>query len=216
MKKITLIFLFIAGTMFHAFAQKGEFQIRLGLGGSGNSTESEIKYHINGLTFSDTNKDGAVTVHMPLELRYHVSNRFNIGLDMKFGSYVYDPDSAEGKSNHFNVLGIAAEYSIISMDHLRWYVGLGFTGASLELQEENNDGLLYSRAVANYSGGGARLNTGLLVLIGNHFGVNFNLGFDNHNFKLQKYTLNGDVIDEIDGTLKTRGVDGTLGLVVRL
>ena len=43
-----------------------------------------------------------------------------------------------------------------------------------------------------YSGGGFRMNTGLMVFLVGGFGLNFNLGYDGHNFKLVIFNLSGD------------------------
>lgn len=217
MKNIILLFVLISFSSA-AYAQRNkEFQIRGGLGWSVYSSESEFAYTFSGLTFSNKNKDNAATVHLPLEFRYEITRRFNVGLDMKIGSYLYDPDSAEGKSNRFFVIGIGAEYNFINKDNFRWYGGIGINTCMLELQSDYSAlGIAFSD-ISNYKGGGFRLNTGLLWFFARHLGLNFNLGFDSHNFKLDEFKRNGQNIDlsAIEGTLKVKGVDGTLGLVLR-
>ena len=154
---------------------------------------------------------------MPLELSYEISQRFNAGLDMKFGSYLYDPDSAEGKSNNFFVIGIGLEYNFISADNFRWYGGIGFNSASLELEENRTNLGVPVKSIGKYSGGGFRMNSGVLWFFAGALGLNANLGYDSHNFSLDDLTVNGQPQDltYVEGTLKTSGVDLTIGLAVR-
>lgn len=217
MKKIILLLLpfFILTT---AQAQrKKEFQIRGGLGWSIYSTEVEFTTYYAGLTFKNKSSDNAATVHLPLEFRYEISQRFNLGLDLKIGSYIYDPDSADGKSNHFVVIGIGAEYNFINKDNFRWYGGVGFNTCLLELENDYEVLGVPVAQVDDYKGGGAKINTGILWFFASHIGLNFNLGFDSHNFTLDTHKINGQEQDlsNIDGKLTVKGVDGTLGLVLR-
>jgi hypothetical protein len=72
---------------------------------------------------------------------------------------------------------------------------------------------------ATYSGGGFKMNSGLLVYLGDSpFGFNFNLGYVKHTFNLDTYTQNGSSQDlsNIDGELIASGVDMTFGLVFRI
>ncbi len=136
---------------------------------------------------------------------------------MKFGSYLYDPDSSEGKSNGFVVIGIAAEYSIVSYENFKWYAGAGFNGASLQLEERYEIFGIPFEDIYNYTGGGFRMNTGVLWFFTGTTGLNFNLGFDSHNFTLQSVDRNGQKQDlsNIEGKLTVTGMDGTIGLVFR-
>src|SRR5689334_17924649 len=98
MKRFIPLLLFLA-VITTAYAQrKKEFQIRGGFGFAVYGTTSEVTFKAFNPDLTLKDEDGAVTVHMPLELRYEFSHRFNARLDMKFGSYLYDPDSAKGKS----------------------------------------------------------------------------------------------------------------------
>jgi hypothetical protein len=197
--------------------RKKEFQIRAGFGFAAYSTTSEIVFTSFNphLTFKED--DGAGTIHMPLELRYEFSRRFNAGLDMKFGSYLYDPDSSEGKSNSFFVIGVGLEYNFISKDNFRWYAGLGFNTSTLELEETSDYLGTPVKRIYNYEGGGFRLNSGVLWFFSNMLGLNANLGYDSHNFSLKEGETNGQPFDlsQVDANLDVGGVDLTVGLVVR-
>ena len=217
MNRFLLVVLLSTIFLMKAEAQRDkEFQIRAGFGWSVYDADFELKDKSNNTVFK--NEDGALSIQLPLEFRYEITERFNLGLDMKFGSYVYEPDSAEGKSNRFFVFGIAGEYTIVNKEDFRWYVGLGFHTASLILEEQSEDVILQKEEEWSYSGGGIRLNTGVLIYLGKSIGLNFNLGLDTHNFNLDKYVLNDKKQDlsNIEATLKLSGLDGTIGLVYRI
>ncbi|MBK7964969.1 MAG: outer membrane beta-barrel protein [Bacteroidetes bacterium] len=214
-KALLLVGFFVMGLMYPVMAQRDkEFQIRAGFGWSIYDADFKLK---NGNSIQE-NDDGALSIQLPLEFRYELTERWNIGLDMKFGSYVYERDSAEGKSNSFFVFGIAGEYTIVNKDNFRWYSSFGIHAASLVIEEKSDDAIEYKEEEWTYSGGGIRLNTGVIIYLGDVVGLNFNLGLDTHNFKLKEYIKNSkkEDLSNLDATLKLAGLDGTIGLVFRI
>jgi hypothetical protein len=200
-------------------AQDGKrFHLRAGFGFAGYGTTTEWTFKLFDPDVVVRDEDGAATIHVPVEARYHLSDRWNLGLDLKMGSYLYDPDSAEGRSNWFFVIGPGAEYNLMRTDRFRWYLGFGLNAAFLEL-EENFDVLgVPVQEIARYGGRGVRLNTGVLIFLGSAFGLNFNLGYDQHRFVLREFERNGTLqdLDLFEAVLNVQGADATLGLVVRL
>lgn len=205
-------------TVLTASAQnEPRIQLRTGGGFAVYGTRSTLTYSFaNGVKFTSTEEDAAATLHIPIEVRYAFSKRFNAGLDLKFGSYLYEPDSAEGKSNGFAVIALTAEYSLIAREQFRWYVSLGLNTARLRLRETNT--LTQVVTEADYGGGGYRLATGTLVFFSSRLGLNVHLGMDSHNFKLDAFRIDGQAqnLNGFTGTLETGGLDGGIGLVVRL
>lgn len=217
MKHIRIIYFLLSFLILSAksFSQKGEFQLRGGIGLAVYGTKSEFIYDVFGLKFYQTEEDGAATVHVPLELRYGFADRFTTGLDIKLGSYLYDPDSAEGKSNRFFVIGPHLEYNLVTKENLRWYIGAGFNLAELELQEDIQD-VFSTRHISKYAGAGLRFNSGILWFFTNPLGLHFNIAFDIHAFKLKNYSVNEVDLENIEGKLNVKGADIVLGLVFRL
>ena len=86
------------------------------------------------------------------------------------------------------------------------------------LQQTSEDAVVEKKEEWTYNGGGIRLNSGVLIYLGDVVGLNFNLGFDTHNFTLEEYEQNGAKQDlsKIDAKLKLSGLDGTIGLVLRI
>ncbi len=218
MKHIRIFYLLLLFLILStkSFSQKGEFQLRGGVGLAVYGTQSEFIFDFFGLKVYQTEEDGAATVHVPLEFRYGLTNRFNLGLDIKFGSYIYDPDSAEGKSNRFFVIGPHAEFNMIAKENFRWYLGAGFNMAALELQEDKDE-VISTRYISKYAGAGVRINTGILWFFADPIGLHFNIAFDSHAFKLKNYSVNGNEVnlDNIEGKLNVKGADMVLGLVFR-
>lgn len=215
-KTSLLLFAFLI-LSFKSFSQKGEFQLRGGVGLAVYGTKSEFIFDFFGFKVNQTEEDGAATVHVPLEFRYGITNRFTAGLDIKIGSYLYDPDSAEGKSNRFFVIGPHAEFNMIAKENFRWYIGAGFNMAALELQEDKDE-TVSTRYISKYAGAGLRLNTGILWFFADPIGLHFNMAFDSHAFKLKNHSVNGNEVDldNIEGKLTVKGADIVLGLVLRL
>jgi hypothetical protein len=194
-----------------------EFQIRGGFGFAVYGTTSEITLTNFSPELSFTDDDGAATVHIPIELRYELTRRFNIGLDAKLGSYLYNPDSTEGKTNHFFTIGAAAEFNIINGDNFRLYAGAGVNTGTLTLKEESQVPGVDLSYESTYKGGGFRMNAGILWFFAGNLGLNANLGFDSHDFELNAYRENGQEQDlsNVKATLTINGMDGTIGLVQR-
>ena len=105
MKKILPLLLFLfTGYLVEAQSETG-FQIRAGMGFAvyGSKSTTTINTPVGDWTDSET--DGAVTFHFPMEFRYGFNKHLNAGLDFKIGSYLYEPDSGDGKSNGFFAVG---------------------------------------------------------------------------------------------------------------
>jgi hypothetical protein len=214
---ILLTFLLFLSLAPAVAGDEPRFQIRAGGGFAVYGTRTTFSYSLaNGLKFTSTDTDAAATLHVPVDLRYAFSKRFNAGLDLKFGSYLYEPDSAEGKSNGFAVIGLTAEYSLIARDQFRWYVSLGFNTARLQLRETNS--LTDVQTEADYAGGGYRIASGTLIFLSERLGLNIHLGIDSHRFDLDAFRIDGQAqnLNGFSGTLETGGLDGGIGLIVRL
>ncbi|MBX7051823.1 MAG: outer membrane beta-barrel protein [Flavobacteriales bacterium] len=216
MKKL-LLFSVLFSALFNAEAQRStEYQIRAGLGLAGYAATSEFQYYFLGNNVRMKDNDGAATFHFPVELRYEVSDRFNAGIDMKFGSYLYsDTTDNTGKSNKFSIIGIGAEVSLVTAEKGRVYIGAGFNSGNLSIHDFAG-GLGQE---TKWRGPGYRFNLGGIAYIYNGpVGVNFNIGYDKHTFDLKEYQLDGNLqnISNLIGTLTVSGIDVNLGLVFRI
>lgn len=219
MRTLIITLTLLVSTVAYSQREK-EFQIRAGYGLAGYATFSDFAYDLGGITSRDQDTSGAAASHLNIDLRYEFSRRFAVGVDLKFGSYLYDPEEDnEGKSNGYGVVGINADFNLVSRDRFRWYVGVGLNVTNLEIRERETAGPLTLDNTFTYRGGGFKVNTGFIKYFGNSpFGLHFNIGSDNHQLRLEEAIQNGNSINisNIDGELKLRGLDLSLGLVVRI
>lgn len=197
-----------------------EFQIRVGVGFAGYGAANEMKYDLGSATVSSKDTSGAVARYVPIELRYEFHPRFNAGLDMKFGSYLYDPnEDNKGKSNRFSSIGIGLEGTIVSKNNFRWYGGLGFDVTRLEISEQHGSGALGYKETSVWSGGGVKMYSGILAYFGDGpLGFNTSFAFDSHSLDLLEVTrddTNVD-IDNLSGNLRIIGFHWNVGLVLRI
>lgn len=216
MKKLLLFSTLILVVLTVNAQRTNEFQIRAGLGIAGYAATSEFQYFFLGNNVQSKDTDGAATFHFPIELRYEVSDRFNAGIDMKFGSYLYsDTTDNSGKSNRFSIIGIGAEATLVTAEKGRVYIGAGFNSGNLTI----NDFAGGLGQETKWRGPGFKFNIGGIAYIYNGpIGVNFNIGYDKHTFDLKEYQLDGNLqnISNLIGTLAVSGVDINLGLVYRI
>ncbi len=218
-----LISILFAAITFQGISQSDrtrEFQARLGYGMGAYGTKSELTIRDQNTTFSSSDTSGAVTQHLNLDLRYELTERFSLGIDMKFGAYLYDPEEDnEGKSNVYRITGLKGEFNISKRPNFRWFVGAGFHASRLVISEESVSLGVTTTEKFDYKGVGLSANTGLIKYFGDSpIGMFFTMGYDGHFFVLDEYTINGQAVDfdEIDVTLDARGIDLSLGLIVRI
>jgi hypothetical protein len=204
-----------------AAAQRAkEIQVRAGYGLGVYKTQTELSYTFGNIKISDDTTDGAATSHFPVELRYEVSDRVNLGLDLKFGKYLYAPeDQRSGRFNKFSIIGIGAEVNLFSDDDARVYINGGFNTGTLEMNDVIASGLISLSQKVTYKGNGIRFNFGTFFFIKNGpIGINLNLGYDRHNFILKSYEVEGTLqnITNFEGSLTAGGMEINGGLVFRL
>ncbi len=220
MKKILLLIItaFLCSVVYSQ--REKEIQVRASYGLAGYATLSESTLTFGGLELNDRDTSGAATQHLNLDLRYDFTNRITAGIDMKFGSYIYDPEEDNtGKSNSFVVIGLSGEFNLLSREKSRLFLGLGFHRSALEIRERETNLGVVSEAIATYRGRGIKLNLGYSKFFGNSpLGFNVSLGYDTHIFDLEEYSLQNSSVNlsNYEATLEARGVDFSLGLVFRI
>lgn len=204
---------------FNLFGQtdrEKEFQIRFTTGLAVYKSMAELSYNDGNTRLSETDTSGAVTQHFQLGGRYDLTRKFTVGLDYKFGAYLYDTtETNRTRSNKFGVFGIAAEFNISSRPNFRWYVGLGLHASRLQISESETSGGVTTKIDVDFRGSGMSLNTGIIKYFGDRrLGFIFNAGYDGHSFEAEPGFLGN--INNLKYTLDVRGVDIQLGLLFRL
>jgi hypothetical protein len=221
MKRIFTICLFIAYLQAaNAQDRDKEIQIRVGYGLAVYALDVDYSYKSGGFSFTQVNKDSAVTSQVPIELRYELHPRFNLGIDMRFGKYLYDPnENNTGKSNKFNSVGIGLEGVIVNKSKFRWYAGLVFSTNKLYIEESVTDSNGTYPQSTNWKGGGASIYSGVMWYVADGpLALNFNLARDGRSFDLKEVRRDGSSQDltNITGRLNVSGLSFCIGAVLRL
>jgi hypothetical protein len=203
-----------------ASAQRNnEIQLRAGLGWGLYVVNNEWTYTLDNFSYTETGSDAGVTIQLPIELRYEFHRLFNAGIDLKFGSYLYDPDDPETQddSNDFTTVGISAEFTPLSTNTFRLYLGVNLNATQLNMIDGADLSGDNETQTLKWRGGGMQLNLGFMAFFSKPVGFNFNLGFDRHRFDLKDYLREGEVQDltGFTGAFETGGLNGTIGLVIR-
>jgi hypothetical protein len=219
MKRIIPFLLLLMAELSMCAQRSNEIQVRAGYGLGVYKTRTELSYTFGNITISDDTTDGAVTSHFPVELRYEVSDRVNLGIDLKFGKYLYAPeDQKSGRFNKFSIIGIGAEVNLFSDADARVYLSGGFNTGTVEMNDVT-DGLIAMSQKTVYKGNGFKFNLGTIYFIKNGpVGINLNIGYDKHNFELKSYELEGTLQDitNFSGSLEVGGIELNGGLVLRI
>jgi hypothetical protein len=220
MKHLHLALALCLGALIGQSQDRHEIQFRAGYGVAGYKTNLNVSYEQAGIKLEYDTTDGAATAHFPLELRYEVSSRLNLGLDARFGKYLYAKDDNNGsKSNKFNFIGLGAEAILYEAGNARIYLGAGFHNARLTTIEEKGNVLLPYKETANWKGAGYRLNLGIMGFFGESpFGINGNIGYNHLKLNLESINQDGNNLDltNFKGTYTLGGIELMLGIVFRL
>lgn len=218
MKKILgLLLLFVS---IETLSQRAtELQFRAGAGIAVYKSDINLSYDFGGTKISQDTTDGAATTHFPIEIRYEVSEHFNLGIDMKFGKYLYAEEDKAGKSNQFIIVGLGGEGVIYSLENARVYLGLGFNSGKLHVSETRTAAQGAYTETSDWQGSGYRFNLGTIIFIAKGpIGLNLNFGYDQHTFNLKSIKRDGTNLDltNYSGTLKVGGPELAIGLVFRI
>ncbi|MEZ4799833.1 MAG: outer membrane beta-barrel protein [Flavobacteriales bacterium] len=207
--------LMFSSAVFSQTDRSNELQLRFTTGLAAYKSMAELSYNDGNTRISETDTSGAVTQHFQLGARYDLTKRFTVGLDYKFGAYLYDTtETNRTRSNKFGVFGIAGEFNISSRPNFRWYVGLGFHASRLQISESETNGNMTTQIDVDFRGSGMSLNTGIIKYFGDRrLGFIFNAGYDGHSFEADPSFFGN--IENLKYTLDVRGVDLQLGLLFR-
>lgn len=212
-------FLFFSGLC--AQSRPLEVQLRSGWGWGIYQSRYRAEYRFSNSTSTDEDYGGAVCVNTPVVTRWEFSDRWSGGADLKFGRFLYGADSSNStvRANNFTIFGAALEYAIVSRQRFRWFISGGPQFSSLYMKEEYAENTSFQRVSLFMRGGGFRLNSGIIAYFGDWpLGFLFQLGYDAHWFNLRSFSVNYSSVSlqNLTASLRTLGVDGTLGLVFRV
>jgi hypothetical protein len=199
--------LFISTSMMAQSHEKGtiSFQANYDLGVHRTVYTSTF----NGFQLSK-NESAAVTSILSLHAQYNLGKIFSMGLNYNGGAYLEDPENAEAAGNSYRSFLFDIRLYLANKDRFNWFFSprIGFSG--LEINRRKGVILETSKFRSNPFGFYTGFNWYPIAM----FGVNMQLGYTGHNFKMRSFAVNGNDINinNFDNRLAVSGIHLQLGL----
>jgi hypothetical protein len=194
--------------------QKGTLSLQLGFDAGGHGVEYQSKY--NG-SIMEQDTSGTVTTQMHLGMHYNFTNWLSGGFKIGSGAYLEDPENAEADGNTLTNFALDLRFYPVNKENFNWFAGIEAGGSRLEINR------IYTFVIPfyyqyEYAGNRLELYSGINWYFLKFMGINTRLGFSSHRLTMQDYAINGasQDMDNIDNTLRTRGVHFQLGLSFKI
>ena len=203
--------LLIAHCAVAQYNTKGTFHASIGGAIGAHATALEQRITFLGLTFTETETDGAASTTVPIEFGYALGNRFALGLVIEPGRYV--PDTADAdQSNSLAVVAVQPKFFLVNKERLAWTGSIQLGGAALRIQDDTPG----AKVDLRFSGAAFGVGTGIAYGFSDHVGLEFQLRYLATNMELRAAEVNGtSVTDRYAATLRTGGVVAQLSLAFR-
>jgi hypothetical protein len=163
----------------------------------------------NGIQLGE-DKSAAVTSILSVHAQYNLGRIFSAGFNYNGGAYLEDPDNAEAAGNSYRAFLFDLRLYVANKDRFNWFLSprIGFSG--LEINRRSGLVLETSKFRSNPFG----LYTGFNWYPIAMFGINMQLGYMGHNFKMRSFAVNGNEINlnNFDNRLAVSGIHLQLGL----
>ncbi len=187
---------------------KGTLQFGLGLSFGAHATHFSNELSYLGLSIKNSDSDGAVTLTVPVDVQYGLSDRFSLGIYIEPGSYM---DSAGTHPNKLFLLGLSPRYYAVNKDRIALYCNADMGLGQLRISDLKNG---INRFTDHYTGAHLRLGTGFQFYIGSVIGLHVGLKYAANKFKWRNRDPRDPLLDLVDysATLKTSGVQFEIGL----
>jgi hypothetical protein len=216
MKTLLLSFFVLAGSVVNAQSHTfGTFSFNFDYDIGGHAVEFEQTYD-DGTNSITANKDtsGAVTSLFRFDGHFNVLRFLSVGLHMRNGSYIEDPENTQNKGNKVSVVGLGLRGYLVNKDKVAWYAETTFGGSNLTMNKE----LTFIITIPyqyKFRGSHFGVGTGLNWYFANNLGMNFEFGYTTQKYTMTDYTLNGEKQDltNWDNRLTSAGVHFNLGFV---
>lgn len=214
MKRIILsaVLLLVGQTIFaQTGLDKGSISFNLGYDAGAHLTlyDSEV----DGNSVQETDTSGAVTSLVRFNAQYNVVHWFSVGLDVRGGSYLEDPENMEADGNTVNLFALSARFYPVNKPKFNWFIGTSIGRSNLEINRKTTI-IVPLTFQYKFSSGHFGLETGFNWYFVKSFGVHFNLGYMGQQYVMNEYRFNNEVQDlgDMKNTLQTSGVNVGLGV----
>jgi len=180
---------------------KGTFHAAIGVAFGGHGTEYETTVRLGGLSFTDTEADGAATLTVPIEFDYGLAKIFSLGVYIEPGAYL---DSNATETNSLILAGIQPRFYLVNNENFALMASLQFGTSGLRIERDEDN----IQSSARYAGGHFGLGAGAAFQFTDHFGLQLHLRYVGTSMPLRKYEIEGDEVslDDFEAVLRTRGV----------
>lgn len=189
------------------------FQLNLDLGAHGTNYTATYKG-----TQIENKDDGAATVLMMINASYNPVKFLSIGINTGFGSYLEDPENAEADGNRNRRFGLDVKTYYLNNDRFNMFLGAQAGASGLEINRKTVIvAPIYSTQQYKYTSPFFDVHTGFNWYFAKFIGMNMQLGYSAHNFKMKKATISGTQIDltDYENRLKTRGIRMQVGASIK-
>lgn len=185
--------------------QKGDFALDLGVEGGYYNVDIHQRLGELDSTYADT----AATFFVPFHFEYMLSNKFAIGAVLKSGRYLSDDNS---DNNQVTAFGVSLSYHPVVTEKLDLFVRVGVGSSALKIRE-----VVLVEVRTDFAGPAIEIDTGLKFYFSEHFGLNFNVGWNSYNLDIKEASIGGESLDldDVDWTLDVKGVEVGLGFAAR-
>ena len=206
---LLLALLFIHGTAKAQAHEKGNFNIDVGIGFAGYSSEVKVTVDFLGQPITLTETDGSASTIVPIGFEYGVSNLFGIGIQLGFQNYFIDKEDTtdltkSARSTDFDVM---FNFHVLNGNRNDFYLGLVLGGSSAVLNLKDGSEL---------SGSGSHVSFYLAdrFFFTDNIGIKFHLGFPMYKYTNLKVSgINSIDLSNWDWSL--RGVHFGTGLAIK-
>jgi hypothetical protein len=218
---IILFILILTSSINSQGQNKGEFQIKAGVGLGSYLSETNWTYSYGGIDLKDSGNDTFIVAAFSLELGYMVAQRFRVGLDCSIGREGHSEYSPY--YNSFTSLvrfGPSVAYDFVSKPNFRFYGAININHSRFRA----HDGLYIGPEIpyqmrSYWRGASVVLSPGILGFIKDtNFGFHINLSADGRYMRLHKITFDDEEqnIENIESDVSYSGLGFNFGIVWRI
>ncbi len=194
---------------------KGTFSIQLNYDGGLHSTHNKTIY--KGVVIEDKN-DAALSRAFILNASYNPIKFLSVGINLGKGAYIENPDSIHNDGNVYNRIGIDVKGYYLNHEKFNMFLGVQTGFSKLVIHRKAVlIGTAYATQKSIYNAPYLGLNTGFNWYFTKYVGVNMQLGYSTHGFKLIKSYINDTQLNlsDYDIGFKSNGAHIEFGVSVK-
>lgn len=214
MKSFQYLPLLLAALLFSGISnaqmnERGTLNIAAGMGFGFHGTIYQQTVSQLGVSFTEEESDGAVTVTVPIDVQFGLARPVSLGLYLEPGAYL---DSNATRSNALVVAGVKPQFYLVQSEDFGWFLNAraGYTFLNIDDTDDNAQ-----KVESKYSGPQFGLGTGVGAYFGRIVGVNIGLNWMRTSFDLQDLAIDNTSVDNFEAELETTGVELTAQLAFR-